>query len=387
VPELRDGTKVVYAASQDSSFALDAASGKPILALKRERRDGATQESLVAEVDGRLRHLMRNPTAITTNGSLSDCWSAKTTTNGSAWAVRMVADNTARESDGSGVHGFVGWNNAGAVRAANYPWHPDLGYGAHMIYGDWLTYYAVGGVITAESLSTGEQVSMISPATQPDGKPHILIPAGRTMFFEVGDGGVATIYSWTPEAGLRTFLRTAADGRPADRDRGDGMIATDGRDIVWSHVEEMDPDPERLYLYGKRDLMTAPFTPDRAQLRARRLRSDPALGLGPAKATAVGCGYYATSGASAAAEGEAQTSDLFVVRIADGRAWWIRGNAGTHCDRDDCDSFVWGNVLGISCEPGRNPEIFAKGSVLNDLSTVLRVPIDLTKLGPGIPAD
>jgi hypothetical protein len=203
------------------------------------------------------------------------------------------------------------------------------------------------------------------------------------MFFEVGDGGVATIYSWTPEAGLRTFLRTAADGQPADRDRGDGMIATDGRDIVWLHGERTEPGS--LYTYAKRDLMAASFTADRAELRPRRVRSSPVTGFGPARTAAVGCGFYATSGGSAAAD--ASTSDLFVVRLSDGRGWWIRGNAGTHCDRDDCDSFVWGNVLGISCEPGKNPEIFARGSALNDLSTVLRVPIDLTKLGPGIPAD
>jgi hypothetical protein len=383
VPELRDGTAVGYSADPDGSFAFDGSTMRPILALKRNPKTGDHQDALVIEADGRVRTLLRNPTPLRSGQTSESCWSAAVSTNGIGGALRLVSDNTSPPRTTEGVFGYVAWTNGGAVRAANDAWTTGLGHGDSTVLGDWLVHYAVGGIITGESLSTGEQVSMIAPSAQPDGKPHIVIPAGRTMFFEVGDGGIATIYSWTPEAGLRPFLRTAADGRPADRDRGDGMIATDGREIVWTHAEQVEPG--HLYTYAKRDLMVAPFTADRAQLRPRRLRADPRTGFAPAKTSAVGCGFHATSGASAAGDGS--TSDLFVTRLSDGRAWWIRGNAGTRCDATSCDSFEWGNVLGIACEPGKPPEIFARGSVRNDLSTVLRVPIDLTKLGPGLPAD
>ena len=383
VPESLDGTPVVYAAYQNGAFAIDGSSGKPLLAVGRATRRDSVSDFLVGEVDGRVRRLVRNPTPITAASRMVDCAATDLTTNGVAAVLSLVGDNSPNERTDTGVAGFVGWTDHGNVRASNVRWTTEIGFGTSGVYGDWLLSYSAGGVVTGESLSTGEQVSMISPSAQPDGKPHILIPAGRTMFFEVGDGGIATIYSWTPEAGLRPFLRTAADGRPADRDRGDGMIATDGREIVWTHAEQVEPG--HLYTYAKRDLMVAPFTADRAQLRPRRLRADPPTGFAPAKTSAVGCGFHATSGASAAGDGS--TSDLFVTRLSDGRAWWIRGNAGTRCDATSCDSFEWGNVLGIACEPGKPPEIFARGSVRNDLSTVLRVPIDLTKLGPGLPAD
>jgi len=385
VPELIDGTPVVYAASIDGSFAVDGTTMRPILALMREPKNGDFQDALVAEVDGKVRRFIRNPTPNRRGAASGFCWSDAVSTNGIGAALAFVDDNTPLPDTHSGVFGYVAWTNKGDVRAANDPWTTDLGHGSSTVRGDWLTHYAVGGTITGESLSTGERVAMISPGAQPDGRPSLLIPAGRTMFFEVGGGGIATIYSWTPEAGLRPFLRTAADGRPADRDRGDGMIATDGRDIVWIHAEQMDPDPQNLYIYAVSDLMTSPFTADRAQLRPRRLRSDPHRGFGPARATAVGCGFYAASGASALPD--LSTRDMMVVRISDGRTWWIRGNAGTHCDATSCDRFEWRGPLGISCEPGKPPELFAKGSVLGDGSTVLRVPIDLTKLGPGIPAD
>ncbi|MCC6216407.1 MAG: hypothetical protein IT376_16215, partial [Polyangiaceae bacterium] len=113
-----------------------------------------------------------------------------------------------------------------------------------------------------------------------------------------------------------------------------------------------------------RDIYTAPYTEDAAQLQPRRLRSDPYQGMG--LNFVVGCGYAAREGAR---------DQTVVVRLADGVAWIL----------DDTPDWTYGRPLAITCE-----EIFwdyneSKENFLGGMTSIAR--IRLADLGPGLPPD
>ncbi|MCU0659036.1 MAG: hypothetical protein MUF64_28410 [Polyangiaceae bacterium] len=84
---------------------------------------------------------------------------------------------------------------------------------------------------------------------------------------------------------------------------------------------------------------------------------------------AVDCGYAARR----YFEG-GETSNLFVVRLSDGRGWKIPGLPY------DTSLVYWDQPLGISCE-----HIYVSLAILKENPTIARIP--LSSLGPGLPAD
>lgn len=108
--------------------------------------------------------------------------------------------------------------------------------------------------------------------------------------------------AYTPALGAYPFI----DYGPGFHDVAG--FGTDGVDMVWvhSHDKQASQDP-----WGQRDIMTAPFTKDPAQIVERRLRSYPLQGSLVSQ-FAVGCGHAAV---------RVKTGMVLVVRIADGY-WW-----------------------------------------------------------------
>ena len=165
--------------------------------------------------------------------------------------------------------------------------------------------------------------------------------------------------------GSRPLLRYFGDST-----RGAGNFGTDGKDMVWTYAEGATACDHES---DKREVWTAPYTTDPAQLQAtaRRLRSD-VRGMN-AWNYAVGFGYAARAVSLPAPA----YNGLFLVRLSDGTAWLIPGSS-------NIDALSWGDALGFTSE-----ELFALVSMHYAQgaggATILRVRLD--SLGQGTPAD
>lgn len=200
------------------------------------------------------------------------------------------------------------------------------------------------------------------PAIDPDGlPPRHLVQEHGAVFWRFNTLIFDSVMAWTQATGTQPLLRW-----PNDLSRGAFDFGTDGKDMVWVQgsgrtcCHDVDPFPTH-------DTMTAPFAADPAHLMPRRLRTDAESGPSGFGDYAVGCGMAAhTTG----------NGSLFVVRVADGRAWLQpvhpAGDGGGY-------DWAWANVLAITCD-----EVFATVQA-GHTSQLARVRLD--SLGPGVPAD
>jgi hypothetical protein len=187
---------------------------------------------------------------------------------------------------------------------------------------------------------------------------------GQALFWQAANDPAVRLRVWTADAGARDFISFGSDTSQAAGDLG-----TDGHDMVWldgsGRTQPYGPYPTAAF-------MTSPSTADPAQLRPRRLRSEPGAGdagsgLG-ASATQVGCGYAARQ----------FPGGIRILRLSDGVSWVLPMNAGA-------SRWGWVNALAVTCTHFYGS---ARGQVDNTgswITTIARLRLD--SLGSGIAPD
>jgi hypothetical protein len=188
-------------------------------------------------------------------------------------------------------------------------------------------------------------------------------PFRSAVFLSLGTSWAHDIAVWTPDKGVQPWQRWGGDFS-----RGAGNLGTDGQDIVWTYGEGKAPTELE---FPATSVFTAPYTTDAStvEVTKRRVRSDVTRPADVDYQYVVGCGYaarrYYLKG----------TSNLFVVRLSDGRAWKIPGAAD-----GEMNQVHWANPLAVSCE-----HVYVSMLVKKEGATIARIP--LSSLGEGLPAD
>ncbi|MCZ2135317.1 MAG: hypothetical protein LC098_07815 [Burkholderiales bacterium] len=163
--------------------------------------------------------------------------------------------------------------------------------------------------------------TVVFPRSNPDAPPEVVFSSSSApgirisspghsilvkdgVFINAELGPKSSIVVYTHDGGAKAFIH---DEDPL---LGAGNFGSDGKDIVWTFGEEL----ARLEsgIYAKQTVMTAPFTTNPAELKPRRLRSDPGRVMD--NGYAVGCGYAARYVAP---------HHIFIVRLADGQGWHL----------------------------------------------------------------
>lgn len=208
------------------------------------------------------------------------------------------------------------------------------------------------------SLSSWQQVH--ETGSDPEGLPAFrTVIRGKDVFFQVNQGGNTYVMSWDPVNGERPLLRWYGDPL-----QGAGNLGSDGKQMVWTYAVRSVPNTS--FKFDQFTMMTGPHTTDPAVLQAAakpvREEYDPIFL--PDAAYAVGCGYAAHTTLS---------SDLVVVRLADGAGWVVK-----RLPQPDKDKWSFGPVMGVTCD-----EVFV-GESSQALRSIAR--ISLSSLGePNLP--
>ncbi|MCU0656540.1 MAG: hypothetical protein MUF64_15205 [Polyangiaceae bacterium] len=230
---------------------------------------------------------------------------------------------------------------------------------------DWIVHNQIGLSVRSWSKPDKLKTQVFLGAQDPDGQPFsIYVPRGPDIFLGVGEGNYHGIMVWSQDQGLRPLQRWVGDYT-----RGAGNIGTDGKDLVWTYGEGKQPNDLD---FPATSVFTAPYATDMATIDAtkRRVRSDVSRPGDTTYQYVVGCGYAARR----YFDYIAQTSELYLVRLSDGKGWKITGLP------QGADHVYWSNPLAVSCE-----HVYVSLSIKKESNTIARIP--LSSLGPGLPAD
>lgn len=188
--------------------------------------------------------------------------------------------------------------------------------------------------------------------------------SGDAYYFEATSRTIRRIDVWTPQGGLKNFLRSSTG--TDEWKRGYVDFNTDGKDMVWTTASgRTDPSqyPPTIELY------TAPFTTDPAQVRPRRVTRDPTGSMG--MVWKVGCGY-----AMHLSPPSSTNNGIRIVKLATGESWMLSAPMTQSTDGGPWQGFAWQEPLALTCDD-------AFIAVLTPHFNIFRVK--LSSLGPSIP--
>lgn len=336
---------------------IDALTSPPLLRMMRYHSDPDPDrrfaEWTVSELDGPMRWAMRDLDPSTDYR----CAYSEEDLNEGVWTFTALGDGEA-PLEGSGKHAALVID----IEQETI----EITHRADGVMGSWfggrefLVYTWPG--LDGYRRTTDEHFTIHDSSRDPLGGHatlafHLL---GEGAVFEVSHNGLG-IRAWDVESGTHELVATADDPT-----RGAAAPGTDGIDLVWMEGSGRGPDD---YVYPVRSIMTAPFTTNPVDLAPRRLRSDVhAHDTGASdESWVVGCGRAARAGAD--------RSDVQIVRLSDGQAWFLPHQ-----------EFIWESaaVTGLTCD-----EIFLTVLTWVDGEpqgiTVQRIRLDA--LGDGVPPD
>jgi hypothetical protein len=314
--------------------------------------------SLIAEADGPVLH-----TFLQVNPVSGGCYIHAEALQENKYLWRMSGDTWDEPGFGS-VEGFLAGDLDTPLPAVVFKQPKQPGLGSNWeVSAHWLV-QKVGPRFVRPWEDVKQSTLIHGAAQDPDGYfASIVVPVGKHVFLGIGEAAYHGISIWSPDKGLQPWQRWSGDFT-----RGAGNVGTDGKDVVWTYGEGKKPTE---YEFPSTSVYTAPFATEMGTIEAtkRRLRSDVTRPGDARYQYAVGCGYAARL----YFEG-GKTSNLFIVRLSDGRGWKIPGFP------DGPSRLSWGSPLAISCE-----HIYVPMSLLKESVTIARIP--LSSLGPGLPAD
>lgn len=167
---------------------------------------------------------------------------------------------------------------------------------------------------------------------------------------------------WASELGSKPYPFLIPANPATDSING---FTTDGVDMAWFRGKGLPPGGD---VFPVRDIMTAPFTKDPAQIQPKRLRSYPA-DYAPTIPWVVGCGYAAM---------DMDYGHVLVVRLSDGWAWELpRPNCTPPNYKGD---WCFDQPYALTCD-----ELFVARRYSGTNHSIARVRLDA--LGPGMPPD
>ena len=332
------------------NFTLDPATGKALLQFTRIRVGGNKEISfrLVAEADGVVRNAI-----LKLDTSSNDCGFLEEEVSGTRFAQGIHTRTKGSDGVVQDQWGFLGGNIDDLAPSVVFRPDDPTEASAWFISDRWVIRLVAGKHLAYDW--TFQQRHTVYDAAG-DLPPFDATVVGEDVFSEVSTSNYCGVLSWNLEHGSRPLLRWYGDST-----HGAGNFDTDGKDMVWTYsagpkgcgVDASNPE-----------VWTAPYTTDPAVLQAtaRRVRKD-VFGMS-AYPYAVGFGYAMRTDDS---------SNLFVVRLSDGRASFLPSVPGL---------LSWNGVLGVA-----DGELFVKAHMKEDTAglTIARIPI--ANLPFDLPAD
>jgi hypothetical protein len=356
-PWWRDGGAI--GATQPAVPELDRSGSATLLRFVRASLTGLGSEDsygewVVYELDGPATMAFRLPV----QGPI-ECGYQDYDLSEGTWVLAPKGDNSVPIADSTLDGAMLVELGTGVV---TLPFRDDLpGSSSWRAGAAWVT-RSVGEKLSLHDHSFSTEVLLQDPSVDPLGAyaTSAIQIVGDGVVWEVATSSQVGIRAYDPERGPHDLIRYLEDPT-----RGAGAPGTDGIDLVWMEGRGLGPDD---FVYPERDVMTASFTTDPDALEPRRLRSDVSTALGALGDNfKVGCGYAARHGAT--------IKDVQLVRLDDGRAWYL-----------DHVPQVWqaSSIAGMTCD-----EIFLTVQFWVDGrpqgSTIQRIRFDA--LGDGVPPD